>query len=38
MKIGAYQFEVTGNIDVNFEMIQKAVVAAAAKQIRLLIF
>lgn len=38
MKIGAYQFAVTGSIDKNMEVICKAVSLAAEKSIRLLVF
>lgn len=38
MKIGAYQFSVTGDIDENMKIIKKAIVLAFNKGIRLLIF
>ena len=38
MKIGAYQFEVTGNPEHNFTHLVKGVEEAAKKNIRLLLF
>ncbi len=38
MKIGAYQFAVTGDTKHNLEIIEKAVIQAANKNVRLLIF
>lgn len=38
MKIGAYQFQVTGNIVSNFQEIKEAVLQAAKENIRILIF
>ena len=38
MKIGAYQFSVTGNISDNMATLKKAIVLAADKGVRLLIF
>ena len=38
MKIGAYQFAVTGNIENNTEVIIDAIYQAAAQQVRLLVF
>ena len=38
MKIGAYQFAVTGDIRQNFACIEKAILAAARQNVRLLVF
>jgi predicted amidohydrolase len=38
MKIGAYQFVVTGDIRQNFACIEKAILAAARQNVRLLVF
>lgn len=38
MRIGAYQFSVIGNVNDNMEIIKKAIVLAADKGVRLLIF
>ena len=38
MKIGAYQFVVTGDIRENFACIEKAILAAARQNVRLLVF
>ena len=38
MKIGAYQFSVTNNIKNNFEIIEKAILQAKSKNVKLLVF
>ncbi len=38
MKIGAYQFAVTGDIHKNYECIEKAISTAAQQDVRLLVF
>lgn len=38
MKIGAYQFAVSGNINHNMEIIKKAIIQASREGVRLLVF
>lgn len=38
MKIAAYQFGITGNIDFNFKSIKNAINKAVEKEVKLLIF
>lgn len=38
MKIGAYQFAVTGDIKCNFEIVKKAVLQASDEKVKLLVF
>lgn len=38
MKIGAYQFAVTGDTKCNFEIVKKAVLQASNEKVKLLVF
>lgn len=38
MRIGAYQFAVTNDIDANLSIIEKAVIRASKQEVKLLVF